>query len=213
MEVCEVGFECLEKQPWSNPIWVGEISDSPSLMIEPRRPDRLDEEFPMHIWEFPKAGGTYTIAIDPSMGRENGDPAAIQVIGDWGQQAAEVLLRNIEPRGQAEIAMWLGRLYNNAFMVVEVNSFGIVLWQLMEHRYKNLWNDSCVNGGFTTTLRRKQIMIKSMNMALKIGEPFLHSKRLREEMVAFGRSRDEQDDLMMAMLIAHGARGKGVYKL
>ena len=213
MEVCEVGFESLEKQPWSNPIWVGEISDNPSLMIEPCRPDRLSEEFPLHIWEFPKAGGTYTVAVDPSMGRENRDPAAIQIIGDWGQQAAEVLLRNIDPQGQAEIAMWLGHLYNNALIVVEVNGFGIVLWQLMEHRYKNLWNDSCVNGGFTTTLRRKQIMIQSMNMALKMGEPFLHSKRLREEMVTFGQVRNEQDDLLMAMLIAHGARGRGEWKL
>jgi hypothetical protein len=209
--------EWLDKQPWKEPVWVGEISDSPSIMIEPRRASRLTSESPLHIWELPIAAAKYTIAIDPSSGNKKGDPAAIQIVGDWGHQIAEVLMEGIAPIGQMQTAMWLGRLYNNALLVIESNGFGIECVRYAEEmKYPNLYwqrKGTYYDNGFVTTMRTKEVIIESMKMGLQMREPFLHSFRLREELQVFGQSRDNSNDLAMAMLIAHGVRGKGMWKL
>jgi hypothetical protein len=200
--------ELLDKQPWEKPKWVGEVSHGSSFMIQSSPPERMDEEFPLHIWEMPEYGESYTVAVDPSSGRKNGDPAAIQVVSSFGRQVAEVLLKNVELPAQLQTSIWISYFYNYAMLVIEINGFAAMAGKYVEDMgYKNIWHDSAIKPGFMTTEKRSNMLINRFHSSLKMESPFLRSKRLLSELKSYTENGPSQDDLTSAMLIAHGIHG------
>jgi hypothetical protein len=195
----------LELQPWSDPHWAGDIPIGAGIAIPVIRSCRSSNwtECPLRIWEMPNLGW-YTIAVDPSSGKDHDDPAAIQVVDSVGSQVAEMLLISADMESQFKAAEWLGYFYNEAKMVVEVNSFGIVLARMFdEFNYPNIYFDQRGGIGQTTTVANRSMMIGTMQRALLDNRQILRSKRLKRELLSFVEGGSAQDDLTTAMMIAY----------
>lgn len=205
---CEISWN-LYGQPWSDPEWVGDIGmvqGKASPEIQPNDSGNTSiDRYPLYIWEMPERKVKYTVAVDPSMGRESGDPAAIQVVDPFGRQIAEVLLRDRSLQEQCVVATWLGNFYNVATIVIEMNGIGGVLFTEAEKRmeYKNLYHERLSIPGFTTTCKTRDAMIRKMQDSLKNGRPILRSRRMREQFQPYRGDGSAEDDLLMSMLIAH----------
>ena len=196
----------IEEQPWSDPYWEGDIPVCSGIAVANIGPFKKNEKgySPLLIWEMPRPLSRYTLAIDPSIGKEFGDPAAIQVVDSSGIQVAEMILRGIGLEGQCLASFWLGYLFNEAWVVVEVNSFGSVLFDMLHtHRYPKLWYENGTRPGWTTTIRTRDAMIIGMQKSLLDERPMMKSRRLKEELNSFCEGGSEEDDLLMAMAIAY----------
>ena len=123
---------------------------------------------------------------------------------------------------------WVGRAYNNAYVVVEANSFGLgVGFDLRDKfKYKKLFYSKNTQEmhvrpydyripegadipGFQTTRKSRPMLVKSIIEHMREGNLILHSQRLIAEMKTFimkgDRPEAEQgfnDDLIMALGMA-----------
>lgn len=183
------------------------LKDAP----EPNQRRRNGE---LEVWLPPLKGKEYMVALDPATGLANGDYSAAQVIEmETGMQCAE-FQGHVGGRELAE----LGREYNEAVVVVERNSIGqgpiLMLQEVC--RYPRIYREKG-QAGFPTTTLSRPAMLERLNAAL-LQEPerFL-SRRLLAECRTFVRQADGEsrasagahDDLVMAMAMAHAARGAG----
>jgi len=163
------------------------------------------------------AGKQYIIGVDAAGGGSNGDYACAQVIErETGLQCAE-LYGHYGPEELARKAAALGREYNNALVVVELNNHGhAVVAQLRTvERYENLYR--CGNNhGWTTTVVTRPRMLETLAAVVQSKPELFASRRLLEECKTFVRHTDGRaaaasgthDDAVMAMAVALGARGK-----
>jgi hypothetical protein len=198
----------LNSQPWSDPYWAGDIPVCSGVAIPNIVSCRSGKllESPLRIWDMPRALARYTLAIDPSSGKEFGDPAAIQIVDASGLQVAEMLLRNADLGDQHRVIEWLGYFYNEATLAIEVNSFGLILMQMIqEHKYPNIWVQGNYQG-WLTTCKTRDLIISNMQKALREKRPVMRSRRLREQLQAYRGDGLPEDDLLMAMLIAYQCR-------
>lgn len=193
----------IESQPWAVPVWSGNLNQG-GISLRLCNPDRRNDQ--LHVWKMPEQHIRYTVAIDPSMGIKTGDPAAIQVVTDWGSQVAEMLLENAGIEEQAAASVWLADFYNEASLAVEVNGFGCTLLDLinMRYRYKNVWCNKRHQEGFMMTAWNREQMVKTIQGGFRMGEPMMHSLRLKQQLNSFTEPRPDSsaDDLFVAMGIA-----------
>jgi phage terminase large subunit-like protein len=103
--------------------------------------DDADPRSWLRIVEAPRPDGNYVIGVDTGGGNPTGDyHAAVVLDRDTGKQVALGHTRAVEPRHFGTLVDQLGRLYKDAFMVVEANNHGIsVIDRLRELSYGNLY--------------------------------------------------------------------------
>jgi hypothetical protein len=172
--------------------------------------DREGEEHPAH---------RYVVAIDSSSGR-GADYSAIQVIDvDSFEQVAE-WQGKMETGLVAEEAYRIGRLYNNAMIVTELTGgWGLAVEQVLKrYRYPRLYTRRVIDRlsqkwtdrtGFDTSVRTRNLVLESLETALRERELRIYSLRLVNELGTFvysERDRPEaqpgcNDDLVLAMAI------------
>lgn len=172
----------------------------------------------------------YVVGVDPASGASN-DYSAVEVFDvTEGEQVAELQIK-AEPRMFAYMADFIGRWYNNAFMVVERTGLGVTVCQdldtvlMYQNLYrkpkKNLFTKSSKYGdvGFTTSNTSKALLIKTLidfvGTISEEGEPtgmVIRSQRLYKELLIFVHLKGSKvgaehgpgnhDDLVMATALA-----------
>lgn len=162
-----------------------------------------EEPTSFFVWKEPIAGKKYIIGADVSRG-DGQDYSTIQVID------VETLEQVAEFRDKIGVDLfpylidWVGRIYNNAFVVVEANSFGLsVGFDLRDKfQYRNLFYSKNVGDlhvrpsdykvaegveipGFQTTRKTRPMLIKSIIEHMREGALIINSARLISEMKTF----------------------------
>lgn len=188
----------------------------------------VTDETNFHLWKQVELGRNYIVGVDVARG-DGKDYSTIQVFD------VESLEQVAEYRDRVGVDLlpylvdWVGRTYNNAFVVVEANSFGLsVGFDLRDKlQYKRLFYSKNVQDmhvrstsdykipegieipGFQTTRKSRPLIIKAVIQHMREGGLILHSKRLLSEMKTFivkgDRPEAEQgynDDLIMALALA-----------
>lgn len=215
--------------------------------VNPMTDERASLDFRNHLWVWkePFLGALadkdkgipetpphqYVMGVDPSSG-ESGDYSAIEVFDiNAAEQVAELQIK-AEPRTFAYMADFIGRWYNNAFMVVERTGLGVGVCQDLENMLmyqnlyrkpkKNIFTKSSKYGdvGYSTSSTSKPILVKTLidfiGTVDEEGNPTgitIRSSRLYKEMLIFvhlnnsskvgaERGPGNHDDLIMATALA-----------
>jgi hypothetical protein len=166
------------------------------------------------VWLQPRRERQYVIGVDPAGGGTEGDYACAEVIDqETAIQCAEVH-GHYSPRELALKLIELGRLYNDALLVVERNNHGHgVLANLRAAGYQNVFRDGGQDGWLTSVVTRPR-MIENLAAVLAIKPELFQSPRLLAECRTFIRRSDgrsggasgSHDDCVMAMAIAVAGR-------
>lgn len=155
-------------------------------------------------------GHTYFGGVDLMTGR-GGDYHALEMFDlDTMEQVAELMMRCL-PRDFKYVIDFIGRWYNNAQLVVELNNGGVntVDDLHMELMYPNLWRDIKFNDkpsnksgvsvqygnyGFNTGSSTKPRLNKSLLDHLRADDQGLkiYSSRLHKQLQIYVRKRDKQ---------------------
>lgn len=154
------------------------------------------------VWKKPEAGSSYILGVDVSRG-DGKDYSTIQVIDvKTLEQVAEYQDR-IDPDILADVVEAIGMAYNEAFAVVEANSFGLATAFSLTRRlnYKNYftsksikkmhvrsntYRDQVINEddsipGFQTTLQSKVMVVDTIRSMMRENVVTINSLRLINE--------------------------------
>lgn len=166
-------------------------------------------------------GETYVIGADSSMGIRNGDYSVAQVLDSKKRQVA-TWRGHVHPDYFAEILQALGNYYNEAFIIVENNSHGILTCTRLgkDFAYGNFYTEvqvdkitdrETVKLGFTTTSKTKPLIIDQLRASMRDGDMELNDKTTIREMLTYivtesGAMEAEagcHDDTVMALALAN----------
>jgi hypothetical protein len=80
----------------------------------------------------PRPGHNYVMGVDVGGGNPTGDyHAAVVIDQESGEQVALAHTRNVEPRDFGAFVTQLGKFYNDAFTIVEINNHGLAVTDRM----------------------------------------------------------------------------------
>lgn len=142
------------------------------------------------------AGETgYVVGADVAMGVRNGDWSVAQVLDSKKRQVA-TWRGQVHPDYFAEVLKALGEFYNEAFIVVENNSHGILTCTRLgkDFAYPNFYTEvqvdkitdrETVKLGFTTTSKTKPLIIDQLRASLREGELELNDKTTIRELMTY----------------------------
>jgi len=166
-------------------------------------------------------GENYVIGADSSMGLRNGDYSVAQVLDSKKRQVA-TWRGHVHPDYFAEVLKALGEFFNEAFIIVENNSHGILTCTrlikdmaypnaYLETQIDKLTDRETVKLGFTTTAKTKPLIIDQLRAAMREGEIELNDKVTIREMLTYivtetGAMEAEAscfDDCVMALALAN----------
>ena len=166
------------------------------------------------IWMEPRSERKYVIGVDPAGGGSEGDYACAEVIDRQTAMQCAELHGHYSPRELALKLIELGRMYNNALLVVERNNHGYgVLANLRAAGYQKIFCDGGQDGWLTSAVSRPA-MIENLAASLSVKPELFQSTRLLTECRTFIRRRDggsgggagSHDDCVMAMAVALAGR-------
>lgn len=166
-------------------------------------------------WWPPQEKREYIIGVDPAGGGAEGDFACAEVIDrHTGMQCAE-LHGHFGPQALAGKVAELGRVYNQALIVVERNNhgFGVLAYLATERQYPRIYEHGGQPGWLTNAATRPA-MIENLAAVVGTAPGLFHSSRFLEECRTFVRHGDgwtgalggAHDDCVMAMAIAFAVR-------
>lgn len=166
-------------------------------------------------------GERYVIGADVAMGVSNGDFSVAQVLDSKGRQVA-TWRGQVHPDFFAEILYALGMFYNEAQIIVENNSHGILTCTRLgkDMAYPNFYTEvqvdkitdrETVKLGFTTTAKTKPLVIDQLRASMREGELQLNDKTTIREMLTYivtesGAMEAEAgcfDDCVMSLALAN----------
>lgn len=166
-------------------------------------------------------GENYVIGADSSMGIRNGDYSVAQVLDSKKRQVA-TWRGHCHPDHFATVLAALGDYYNEAFIVVENNSHGILTCTRLgkDMAYSNFYTEiqvdkitdrETVKLGFTTTSKTKPLIIDQLRASMREGEMELNDLTTIREMLTYivtesGSMEAEAgcfDDTVMALALAN----------
>ena len=175
------------------------------------------------IWEQPLKGFKYVIGCDVAEGL-GGDFSTIEVINaHTGEQAAEFASNHIPPDTLGDYLINIGRYYNNALLVIEVNNHGRSVIDHIKRKYANIYRretfdkvsqEKTESLGWRTTGVTKPILVDALEEAVRDGSIKIRSYAAIREMRIFVQT-DEQgkqgygaegsghDDLVIALGLAY----------
>lgn len=215
------------------PTWKGRIQlgrrdseDAPreySLVPDPRGY--------LSIWQMPVVGRVYCCAADPGDGLQGGDTSAASVLDmETGHQVAEIA-GSIPPFEFGKILAALGRLYNGAYLMPEIERNGIaVVEALKEEHYHMIARRPVYDTagrvigrklGWSTNVRSRPLIFNAIRSAMRLDPgdgPKINSLELCREMLDMyiddsGREdhpSGKHDDRVLAYGIALMARKDAV---
>lgn len=174
------------------------------------------------VWEKPLTGFKYVIGCDVAEGL-GGDYSTIEVLNaHTGEQAAEFQSNHIPPDMLGDLLISLGKMYNNALLVVEVNNHGRSVLDGIKKRYANIYRREIFDKvtqertealGFRTTGTTKPMLVDILEESIRHEDIKVRSYELMKELKVFVQT-DEQgkqgfgaegtahDDLVIAMGLA-----------
>jgi hypothetical protein len=166
-------------------------------------------------------GEAYVIGADVAMGVRNGDYSVAQVLDSKKRQVA-VWRGQVHPDYFAEILFALGQFYNEAFIICENNSHGILTVTRLgkDFAYPNFYYTTQVDTitekesvrlGFGTTSKTKPLIIDELRASLREGDIELNDKTTIREMMTYivtesGAMEAEAncfDDCVMSLALAN----------
>lgn len=174
------------------------------------------------IWERPMPSFRYVIGCDPSEGIGE-DNAVIQVLNAYtGEQAAELSTPRVPPDELAGYLIDIGKYYNNALIVLEINNHGFSVRDKIKTKYLNLYRREVYDKlsqrlteaiGWKTTQVTKPLLVDSLEEAVRNMDIKIHSEDTIKEMKTFVRTEEEgkrgfgaegnnKDDRVMAIGLA-----------
>lgn len=167
------------------------------------------------------SGENYVIGADVAMGINNGDYSVAQVLDSKKRQVATWRGR-VHPDYFAEILRELGYYYNEALIIVENNSHGILTCTRLgkDYAYPNFYTEVVVDKltdketvklGFTTTAKTKPLVIDQLRASIRDQEIELNDKTTIREMLTYivtdsGAMEAEHnchDDCVMSLALAN----------
>jgi len=177
----------------------------------------------LQVYHKHDAGERYVIAADTAMGVRNGDYSVAQVLDSKKRQVA-TWRGHVHPDYFAEVLRQLGYYYNEAFIIVENNSHGILTATRLgkDYSYPNFYTTvekdkvtdrETTRLGFSTTAKTKPLIIDELRAAMREGEIELNDKVTIREMLTYivtetGAMQAEQgcfDDCVMSLALANHA--------
>jgi thiol-disulfide isomerase/thioredoxin len=182
------------------------------------REEFIEEEGALWVWEWPKDGHDYTMAVDcADGGGEDSDNLCFEVIDNQTlEQVAEFYSNKITPHIFAQYVQTTGIFYNTAQIVVENmhSSGGSVISTLQnELQYENLYFDSKkrTQVGIKTSPQIRPMVLQTLQSRVLANKVKINSLRLVHELKTFkfnaSKKRPEaekgkHDDAVMSMAIA-----------
>lgn len=152
---------------------------------------RLEFDDKLWIWEKPVKGHIYVAGVDTSSGEAHDYSGVVVWDITTKTQVAELRIRT-RPKNLALMVDYIGRVYNNAMVVVERNSIGITvvqaLWQDLS--YPSLFREVKQNKklrrsmgllGFTTGVKSKGELNAALQNNIGDGGYEIRSRRLKNE--------------------------------
>lgn len=166
-------------------------------------------------------GETYYIGADVSMGIRGGDWSVAQVLDSKKRQVA-VYRAHVHPDYYATVLYHMGMLFNEAHIVVESNSHGILTCTRLgkDMAYPNFYTEVSVDKltdtetvklGFHTNVKTKPLIIDQLRASMRMEEIELNDKVTITEMLTYvvndnGSMEAEKgcfDDTVMALAMAN----------
>lgn len=166
-------------------------------------------------------GERYVIGADVAMGVRNGDFSVAQVLDSKKRQVA-VWRGQVHPDYFSEVLYALGMFYNEALIICENNSHGILTCTRLgkDMAYPNFYTEvqvdkitdkETVKLGFTTTAKTKPLVIDQLRASMREEELSLNCKTTIREMMTYivtesGSMEAEPscfDDCVMSLALAN----------
>lgn len=177
----------------------------------------------LSIWQKPKVGEKYFIGADVGLG-VGGDPSCAVVL-DKGLSIVAEIHGNIAPDELGQHLINLGKFYNEAWVGVEANAFGIATLNEMKKVYAKLYFRYLVDErsdkrtkklGWWTDAKTKPLMISEFAECIRERSIVIPSKSIIDELMTYvidnqGSSNAEigcHDDRVIASMIAFQVRKK-----
>ena len=204
-------FDVLTALPLCEPLATGELIQGKFV----KQPDGR-----LHVFEYPLVDGVYSLGGDPAEGLGHGDYSAADVLSHDGRQVAH-WHGHLPADEFGDVMDVLGRWYNNALVIPEVNNMGIAtVIQMRNNNYPNLWVREQPNKvrtrlqdeyGFKTTRTTKPMIIESLHASLRTGLAVKCERTFKElkEYVRdeHGRTNGSPfDDAVMSLALADYGR-------
>ena len=161
------------------------------------------------------------MGADPAMGIASGDFSVAQVL-DQKKRLVATWRGRCHPDHFATVLYSLGNYFNEAYVIVENNSHGILTCTrlIKDMAYPNAYLETQVDKiteretvklGFTTTAKTKPLIIDQLRAAMREGELKIHDKTTLREMMTYivtesGSMEAEagcHDDTVMALALAN----------
>lgn len=178
----------------------------------------------LSIVKHPEPGRHYALGADAAEGVKGGDPSAIVLVEMETCEEVAWLHGILNPRELAQRIVWLGTYYNNAFAVIESNTYGnAVVHDVIAFGYPNVYRDinyssirhvATERPGFRTDRQSRPRLWNHGRWFVQQGRAVIHSRVQLKEMLAIRYSDDHRadpvpehpkgghDDLTMAWLLA-----------
>jgi hypothetical protein len=174
----------------------------------------------LNAYELPEKDKRYSLGVDASegIGKDNSAISIIEV--DSGIEVAHYSNNKIAPHNFAELVYQLGVFYNNALIVCEKASAGVVVLDHLKNKYHytNIYKSkhfdergkSKKRVGFVTSDKTRPILINAFRQAFAEGEILINSKIVLTEMLTFVADKNGKiqhasgahDDNLFACMLA-----------
>lgn len=169
-----------------------------------------------------KKDGLYVCGVDVSEGVAGGDYSVATIFDRMNGEEVAMFRGLVAPDRLAEQVNKIGRRYNNALMVVEINNHGLttvtVLKQLLypslylrPAKFEHMGSTITDKIGWQTNKRTKPMLIDEFAQVIRDNELMIHSKEILDEMLVYIYDRNNNmtaqegfhDDCVMATAIAY----------
>lgn len=185
-----------------------------------------DDFGPLRIWKEPDPVSTYVIGVDTAEGIEGGDYSCAFVIDADTREHVATWHGLMDPMPFASEVATLGRAYNNALVISEVNNHGqsVIRELIHTHEYPNLYKRKCVatkdsartkttwEYGFVMSAKTKPVVVDTLRSIVRhkvvIRDSRFTTEALTWVLDAMGRPKTNpgaNDDCLIAAGLAHYA--------
>lgn len=175
------------------------------------------------MWQIPLAAHKYILGADTARG-DGHDYSTFHILDmECGEIVAEYKGR-LRPDQFGELIDKYGKMYNNALVVAENNSYGYsTLMKLSELEYPRIFSDKqrstvylgdytpsneIENLGFTTNSKTRPLLLTKLEEVIRNKQVFIRSRRFHDELKTFvwhnGKAQAERgkhDDLIMSLAL------------
>lgn len=172
-------------------------------------------------------GEMYTIGADVAMGIRGGDYSVAQVLDSKKRHVASYRA-HVHPDYFADILLRLGEFFNDAYIICESNSHGLLTCTRLykDYSYSNFHTEIVVDKisdketiklGFATTSKSKPLVINELRATLRMENIEIHDKTTLREMLTYietetGGMEAEagcHDDCVMSLALANYGHQQG----